>query len=118
MVTHSGLTAGYQIAQISHAVADFARFQPEHFSSWHSRSQYIVALQTPCSESLRKLMARALHNGLQVVAFREPDLGGELTSLAFVPAERNRKFLRLLPLAGKPAEGAKAKPKAPAEVSS
>lgn len=35
------------------------------------------------------------------IPFREPDLDHSLTSVAFVPDGRNRKFLAGLPLAGR-----------------
>lgn len=101
MVTHSGLTAGYQVAQTAHAVANFARYETESFIDWHSNSQYIVALATPCADSLHSLLLRAKRKGLVVVPFREPDLEDQLTSLAFVPNEHNKKLLSNLPLAGK-----------------
>lgn len=101
MVTHSGLTAGYQVAQTAHAVANFARFDSDAFTNWHSNSQYLVALQTPCAEALEDLLARALAAELTVHPFREPDIEDQLTAIAFSPDPRNKRFLACLPLAGK-----------------
>lgn len=101
MVTHSGLTAGYQVAQTAHAVANFARFDSDAFACWHSRSQYLVALQAPCADALEGLLSRALAAGLTVHPFREPDIGDQLTAIAFSPDPRNKRFLSSLPLAGK-----------------
>ena len=36
-----------------------------------------------------------------MTAFREPDLGDELTALAFAPSDQTRRFLSNLPLAGR-----------------
>lgn len=58
---------------------------------------------------LEKLSDRASALQLDVIAFREPDLGDQLTSLAFVPHSENRRFLARLPLAGR-RTGALAKP--------
>lgn len=101
VVTHAELTAGYQIAQIAHAVADFALHRSDSFTRWHTTDQRILALQTPCFESLATLHQNALDVGLDVVPFYEPDLDNEITSLAFVPSEKNKKFLANLPLAGR-----------------
>lgn len=101
MVTHSGLTAGYQVAQTAHAVANFARFDSDAFINWHIQSQYLVALQTSCPETLEALLSRALAAELTVHPFREPDIGDQLTALAFTPDPRNKRFLARLPLAGK-----------------
>lgn len=101
MVTHSGLTAGYQVAQTAHAVANFARFDTDAFTHWHAQSQYLVALQAPCADTLEGLLSRALAAELTVHPFREPDIGDQLTAIAFSPDPRNKRFLSRLPLAGK-----------------
>lgn len=95
------MTAGYQIAQTAHGVAAFAISKHSEFQQWHEESQYIVALQTEDSGSLELLLERALRRGLTPIPFREPDLGGSLTSVAFVPHAENRRFLSGLPLAGR-----------------
>lgn len=59
-----------------------------------------MALTARDRHHLEELGGRARAHGLRAVAFREPDLGDELTALAFVPHEQNRPFLRKLPLAG------------------
>lgn len=103
LVTHQDLTAGYQIAQVAHAVADFALHRLEHFVHWRNTDQRILALQTKDSESLEQLFSTALAQGLDVIPFYEPDIDNALTSLAFVPHERNKKLLSKLPLAGRKA---------------
>lgn len=99
MVTHAELSPGYQIAQIAHAVADFALYAPEEFKQWHHHSQHIVALETDNPQALN-----VLHDGipshLKALPFKEPDLDYALTSLAFIPHEKNRRFLANLRLAG------------------
>lgn len=64
-------------------------------------SQSIIVLQTPDSESLTELYVNAKQAHLTVEAFREPDLGDEITALAFLPCAQNVRFLASLPLAGK-----------------
>lgn len=101
LVTHAELTVGHQITQTAHVIAELAVAHPEHFSKWHNLSQSIIVLQTPCSESLFELYVRAQDAMLAVEAFREPDLGDEITALAFLPHADNVRFLANLSLAGK-----------------
>lgn len=100
-MTHTNLTVGHQITQTAHVIAELAVAHPEHFSKWHNLSQSIIVLQTPSSESLFELYVRAQDASLTVEAFREPDLGDEITALAFLPHAENVRFLANLPLAGK-----------------
>lgn len=95
------MTAGYQIAQVAHAVADFALHRSEQFTHWHETSQYIVALQCDSAESLKKLFHKSQEQDFDVVCFEEPDLNNEITSIAFAPNSENRGFLSNLPLAGR-----------------
>ena len=101
LVTHQQLAPGYQIAQIAHAVADFAVYSPVEFLDWHSQSQYIVALETQTKDCLERLLQRAQAKHLKTIPFHEPDLDNQLTSVAFVPNQSNKAFLSNLPLAGK-----------------
>lgn len=101
VVTHAELTAGYQIAQVAHAVADFALHRTAQFRHWHKNSQHIVALQCKDADKLQQLFQQAQNQGHDIVAFNEPDLNNEITSIAFSPDNKNRGFLAHLPLAGR-----------------
>ena len=94
------MTAGYQIAQVAHAVADFASHRTEEFRNWHETSQYIVALQCEDAKNLEKLFQQAKTHNFDVIDFKEPDLNNEITSIVFSPNKKNRRFLANLPLAG------------------
>lgn len=100
LVTHAGLTAGYQVAQVAHVMADFALKHRQAFTDWHNNSQFVVALQTGNADELNRLLAHADANGFVVEKFYEPDLGHELTALAFLPSQGVSKFLSKLSLAG------------------
>lgn len=95
------ISPGYQIAQSAHAVADFARFQPDLFTKWHHLSGYIVALHADNEEALTSLADKANLKGLSFVLFREPDLNNQATSIAFAPSEECKRFLSTLKLAGR-----------------
>lgn len=99
MVTHAELTAGHQIAQTAHALAEFALQRPEDFSSW--RNGYIVCLQEESAFSLSDLLHSATERSLDTVAFPEADLNHEITAIAFTPSPLVKPFLSRLPLAGR-----------------
>jgi peptidyl-tRNA hydrolase len=101
LVTHAGLSAGYQIAQVAHVVADYIMTHPEAAKNWHTISNYIIVLEVDDQESLLDLHEEARNASLQVVAFQEPDLNFETTALAFSPSEQTTAFLRHLRLAGR-----------------
>ena len=101
IVTRSDLSAGYQTAQVAHAVADFAKNRTHEFLSWHTHNQYIVILSVSDADSLEVLYSKAIENSLDAILFREPDINNQLTSIAFVPSNEIKNFLSHLPLAGK-----------------
>lgn len=101
VVTHGGLSAGQQTAQVAHALAEFACERGDHFTHWHETSNYFIALQEPSPVELENLLEEALREGLDFVCFREPDRSYELTAIAFVPCVAVKRFLGRLPLAGK-----------------
>lgn len=101
LVTHADLSAGYQTAQTAHVVAEFIMQQPKTAQKWHEVSNSVIVLETENAESLHDLKTSAENQGITVVIFREPDLGDEITALAFEPGEKTREFLTHLPCAGR-----------------
>jgi len=101
LVTHANLSAGYQIAQVAHVVANYMLTHPEAAKNWHEISNYIIVLEVDDTQALDDLKLDAEEKRLQVVEFKEPDLDYETTALAFTPSEMTRLFLRNLPLAGR-----------------
>lgn len=101
LVTHAQLSSGYQTAQVAHVVADFIMANPETAQTWHAVSNSVIVLEAKDARELSFLKADAEDKGLKVTEFREPDLGDEITALAFAPGEETRKFLSNLPCAGR-----------------
>lgn len=101
IVTRNDIPTGYQIAQTAHAVAEFAKNFNDEFLDWHNNSQYIIILSSENEETLKALYHKAISNNLDVISFKEPDIDYQVTSIAFSPDPRNKKFLSKLPLAGK-----------------
>lgn len=51
--------------------------------------------------ALTSLQEKARDRGITVTEFREPDLGDEITAVAFAPSEATRRLLSNLPCAGR-----------------
>ena len=101
LVTHGKLSAGYQVAQVAHVMADYIMNRPNAAKYWHHISNSLIALEAKDAEALSELQEKAKTRGIDVQEFREPDLGDEITALAFSPSPETRKFLSNLPLTGK-----------------
>ena len=109
VVTRDDLPPGVQACQAMHAALDFTFEHPEVASRWHRESNTIVLLTVSDELDLANLIAdincgdwrlrcTRPDGGLyRYTAFYEPDLGGELTAVAFEPAMAAR--LAHLPLA-------------------
>jgi hypothetical protein len=100
LVTHNELSPGYQVAQTAHAIADFLITQPALAQTWHTISNSLIVLSVPKADDLYALHQQALSLGMNVTAFREPDILDEITGLAFAPSTANKQFLAALPLVG------------------
>lgn len=98
-VTRNDLPQGVQLAQSAHAIADFAHDLPIFFKSWKNNSNYIVALATQDEQSLLKIYEKLKTRGAPVVAFREPDIGDQLTAICFYGIPEYRRITSNLPLA-------------------
>lgn len=101
MVTHAELSTGYQIAQVAHVTAEFIFSSTQSANNWKQVSNSLIVLETPDAESLSKLLEEAKAQNIHVTEFREPDMGDEITSLAFDPSPETRAFLSNLPCAGR-----------------
>lgn len=100
-MTHAELSTGYQIAQISHVTAEFILAQPEISKNWSLTSNSLIALETTNAEHLSQLLEQAKALNIPTVEFREPDMGDEITAIAFAPSEETPALLAGLPCAGR-----------------
>lgn len=82
-------------------MADFHAAHPELAATWKHTSNSVIILEAGSAAELTRLWHEAHLAGLPAVTFREPDLGDEVTAVAFAPDPLNRKRLANLPLAGK-----------------
>jgi hypothetical protein len=95
IVVRRDLPAGAQAAQSCHALRAFVGAHPDLDRAWHEAGGNLVCLSATDERALEGLLAEA--SGLATAAFREQDLGGELTAIAL--EARAKKILRPLPLA-------------------
>lgn len=100
-MTHAELSTGYQIAQIAHATAEFILAHPEISHNWAKTSNSLIALEATDAEHLSQLLEQAKALNITAVEFREPDMGDEITAIAFTPSENTPKLLTGLLCAGR-----------------
>ncbi len=87
------------MVQTGHSIAEFAHQYPDQFHDWIQNSNYLVSLSTDDEESLKELYNKLMHNGAHVVAFIEPDIGDQLTSICYFGTPEMRKLTEKLDLA-------------------
>lgn len=83
-----GLKPGARLAQCAHAVAEVHAAAADVCRAWRSSSNVVVVLAVPV-DRLARLAATP-----GAAAFREPDLGNELTAVALFP--RDPEALRIV----------------------
>ena len=93
------LPPGLQAAQAVHAAVEFAVSDPSTATRWHRESNFLVIVSVPDEGALTELLLRGVEAGVQVHSVREPDIGDELTAVAFEPGAGARKLCAELPLA-------------------
>ena len=89
---------GLRVAQMFHALRQFASDYPYLEARWFRDSNTIVLLEVPDGEALAELASRARAKGVTLTEFSEPDfLPFGLTALALGPDAR--RLVSSLPLA-------------------
>lgn len=97
-ITRSDIADGYQAVQSSHSLIDFVINYPQISKEWNSKSNYLVSLSAKDEEHLNKLSNKLLKLGIEHQRFYEPDIGNQLTSIAFMSDSTIRKKFSNLPL--------------------
>lgn len=99
LLTRDDLRRGVQASMLVHAAINLCLRAPDELLHWHRTSNTIVLVSTENEAHLEAMVRRADAQGLPGVSFLEPDLGGQLASLALPPGDAARKLCRGLPLA-------------------
>lgn len=99
IITRSDLKPGYQGVQSIHALREFIKDHPEADYEWYMNSNYLGWLSVKNEHDLIALMHKASNKGVKVSAFREPDIGNEVTAITLEPSPVSKKLCARLPLA-------------------
>lgn len=85
-----------QVAQSTHAIADFIFEYPELAKQWKETSNYVVCLSVKNLEEL-EILSKTIEDE-NITRFYEPDLDNQLTSFCILGTNEVRKKLSHLPL--------------------
>lgn len=101
VVSRRDLNISIQAVQSAHAAIDFQHQYPFESTEWHKKSNYLAFLTVSNEEELIKLTTKAILLGIKHTIFREPDIGNQITAVAFEPSDAARKLTSSCPLLGK-----------------
>ena len=87
------------IAQSGHAIAKFSIQYNELFNIWYNESNYLIILEVQNENHLQRLYEKLKWRGANVVAFTEPDINDQLTSICYYGTPKMRKITSKLNLA-------------------
>lgn len=97
-VTRTDIPEGYQAVQSTHAAIDFIFEHPTRAGPWHKESNTLVMLTVKDTKGLQHLMRKCDYLRLAYTAFREPDIGNQLTAICIEPHPETYKMVSKLPL--------------------
>lgn len=99
VAVRADLPSGLQAAQAVHAAFEFSDQHAEDTAAWLHGSNYLIIVAVPNEYELMGLIETAHAKGIYHTAVREPDVGDELTAVAFQPGDAARRLCSALPLA-------------------
>lgn len=85
LIVRQDLLPCQQAVQAAHAMRQWSEDHPAEDRAWFQDSNTLALLGVPTGLELGVILEQALLRGFPVAAFREPDLGNELTALALGP---------------------------------
>ncbi len=85
------------MAQAIHAAREFAALHPKLDAEWYSGHNNLAVLWLKNEQELAQQASRLEAAGIPLAEFREPDLNGERTAIAFSGAAK--RMVRSLPVA-------------------
>ena len=86
------------MVQSKHSFGRFAYHHYDKFKHWMETSEYLVSLSIENEEKLQDLYYKLQDNGADVVAFKEPDIDNQLTSICYYGTPELRKITNKLEL--------------------
>lgn len=97
IVTRADIPPGLMLAQSVHAGRAFVDRHPTLDREWFASSNNLACLEVPDEAALTALVKQAVCRDVPYAVFREPDMGGEITSVAF--GAKAKRIVSNLPLA-------------------
>ncbi len=97
IVTRRDIPPGLMLAQSVHAARAFVDRHPDIDREWFTSSNNLACLEVPDEAALTALVKKAVCRDVPYAVFREPDMGGEITSVAF--GAEAKRIVSNLPLA-------------------
>lgn len=101
VVSRRDIGFGYQSVQAGHAAIQFQHEHPELAKLWYTQSNYLAFLTVTNEEELEKLIRKAEAKGITHSVFREPDIGNEITAVAFEASDEARRITSSCRMMGK-----------------
>ena len=99
VVTRRDIPAGYQGVQSQHAAIQFMVDHPDRATEWFKASNFLAWLSVADEVELMRLITLAKDHRVRWSAFREPDVGGQITAIALEPGPATVDMCKGLPLA-------------------
>jgi len=99
LVTRRDIAPGYQAVQSCHAIRQFVSEHPDRDREWFDASNHLALLSVVSEVELLRLIVAANDAGLRWSAFREPDMGGQVTAIAIEPHPKTTELCKGIPLA-------------------
>ena len=99
LVTRQDIAPGYQAVQSCHVMRQFTADHPDRDGEWFTSSNYLALLSVADEAELMRLIVAAKDHGIRWSAFREPDVGGQITAIALEPHAKTAELCKGLPLA-------------------
>jgi hypothetical protein len=94
VVTREDLSPGYQATQAVHAAVQYAVEHHAKASEWNDGGSLVV-LAAKNESKLHSIGYDLEDSGISLERFREPDIDGELTAIAFLSARKPEVLSKL-----------------------
>jgi hypothetical protein len=99
LITRADISPGYQAVQSCHALRQFVADHPNVDAEWFKASNYLALLSVDSEVELMRIIVAASDAKVRWSAFREPDVGGQITAIALEPSPKSLELCKTLPLA-------------------
>jgi hypothetical protein len=82
-----------------HSAVEFIFKYPFLSYLWHKKSNYIASLAVKDENALTELQSALKKQKIRFCAFKEPDIGGQITAIAIEPSTQAQKICSNIPVA-------------------